>query len=180
MKVTQVLFLVLLQAPFGILAASGINFMDFYDELSARLACPTPEDFVAENPEFPLECVENSIPPWPLCLFHNVTYFIQGAVASANRCCDFENLEECRCPFKYKPKWQEVMTDWCANIETCPTNITISSATTSKVVDSVIGTDVWSKFLLEDFVVASLEDGEEDEVSTARELNYIELITFDQ
>lgn len=134
--------------------------MDFYDELSGRLACPSPEDFVAENPEFPLECVENSIPPWPLCLFHNVTYFIQGAVASADRCCDFENLDQCRCPFKFNPKWQEVMTDWCANIETCPANVTFTMS--GKAADSMMATDVWSGILLEDYVLASLEDGESE------------------
>mmetsp|Transcript_1301 Transcript_1301/g.2372 ORF Transcript_1301/g.2372 Transcript_1301/m.2372 type:complete len:200 (+) Transcript_1301:221-820(+) len=168
MKVIQspVLFL-LLQVPCSILAASSslrTDFMDFYDDLSERLACPSPEDYVAENPDFPLECVENSIPPWPLCLFHNVTYFIQGAVASADRCCDFENLEACRCPFKNNQKWQEVMADWCANIETCPESVTPLSATKVSAVDSIIATDVWSKFLLEDFVesMTGLDiDGEE-------------------
>jgi len=172
MKVAQVLFL-LLQVPCSIFAASRLNFMDFYDELSGRLACPSPEDFVAENPDFPLECVENSIPPWPLCLFHNVTYFIQGAVASADRCCDFENLEACRCPFKYNPKWQEVMTDWCPNIETCPDSVILSSAT-KVAVDSMIATDVWSKFLLEDFVeaTAGFDIGSEDEGDEVRHTNH--------
>ena len=73
-----------------------------------------------ENPDYDIECVEASIPPWPICLFHNVTYFVDSAISSASRCCDFGNLEECTCPVKFKKKWKVVMKQWCPKIATCP------------------------------------------------------------
>lgn len=93
---------------------------DLYDSFYDRFSCPDPVEFVMENSDYTIECVESSIPPWPICLFHNVTYFVDAAVASASRCCDFDNLEDCGCPLKYKEKWQDIMTDWCAKIESCP------------------------------------------------------------
>ncbi len=93
---------------------------ELYDSFYDRFSCPDPYEFVEENPDYDIDCVENSIPPWPICLFHNVTYFIDAAVSSASRCCDFENLDDCGCPLKYKEKWQAIMTEWCPKIDTCP------------------------------------------------------------
>mmetsp|Transcript_11129 Transcript_11129/g.14052 ORF Transcript_11129/g.14052 Transcript_11129/m.14052 type:complete len:102 (-) Transcript_11129:904-1209(-) len=68
-----------------------------HDSFLDRFRCDDPYDFVAEYEGYDFDCVDASIPPWPICLFHNVTYFIDAAVASASRCCDPENLDECRC-----------------------------------------------------------------------------------
>ena len=87
----------------------------------SRFKCGDPETY-AETYNVPLTCIENSIPPWPICLFHNTTYFIQAALSSASRCCDSEDLEECRCPVKYHPKFALEMVPWCAAIATCPNN----------------------------------------------------------
>lgn len=102
-----------------IVSAGFSTIFDAFDEISERLECPDPVEF-SEEYNITLSCVENSIPPWPLCLLHNVTYFIQASISSSNRCCDFTNLEACRCPFKEHPMFQEKMEGWCDNIETCP------------------------------------------------------------
>ena len=113
----------------------------WFDEawLPDALECPNATEFVSLNDDYTMECVENSIPPWPLCLFHNVTYFVNAAVSSASRCCDFDDLEDCRCPLKKHPHWQEVMGNWCEKIKTCP----IDFDSVPKELES----DFWSSFL---------------------------------
>eukprot|EP01083_Nonionella_stella_P062766 163191_1 len=121
--------------------AEMYDMFDVFDEISDRLECPDIYQFVEENPDYTIECVENSIPPWPLCLFHNITYFVAASVSSASRCCDFENLDECRCPLKNYDKWQMKMDNWCENIATCPTEIRV---------DGTLSTDAWTTMMMED------------------------------
>ena len=121
-------------------ARAQLNIYEVFYEISHNWECPDP-DVYANSTGIPLSCVENSIPPWPLCLFHNTTYFIQASVSSASRCCDFENLEACRCPFKNHEMWQAKMVDWCEEIATCPADITINDA---------LATETWSKLLMVD------------------------------
>jgi len=101
--------------------------------------CPDPMEFVDMNPQYPIECVDNSIPPWPLCLFHDIEYFVNASVSSAGRCCDFNNLTECKCPYKGYSFWEEKMTPWCASIATCPGYNQTSS--------SSLVTDFWATFI---------------------------------
>ncbi len=112
---------------------------DLIDMLWEKLECPDPVEY-ANATDIPLTCVANSIPPWPICLFHNITYFIASSVSSASRCCDPNNLEECRCPVKTHPQWLETMEDWCENIQTCPQDITVLPE---------LETDTWAKFMLD-------------------------------
>ncbi len=93
---------------------------ELFDSFFDRFRCDDPYEFVEEYPDYDFDCVDASIPPWPICLFHNVTYFIDAAVSSASRCCDFDDLEECRCPKKYHPKFMEAMEKWCPKIDKCP------------------------------------------------------------
>ena len=120
---------------------------DLYDSFYDRFSCPDPVEFVAENPGYDIECVESSIPPWPICLFHNVTYFVDAAVSSASRCCDFDNLEECRCPLKYKEQWQDVMTEWCPKIAKCPVS--------EDGIKTALVTETWGQALMDKIEEAS-------------------------
>lgn len=126
---------------------------ELYNSFTDRLSCPDPMDFVEAFPDYDIDCVESSIPPWPMCLFHNVTYFIDAAVSSAARCCDFENLEECRCPLKYKTRWQDIMMDWCPKIEKCPTPL--------EGIKTQLVTDAWSIQVMTD--VVGIRDGSDED-----------------
>lgn len=105
--------------------------------------CPDAKEFVEENPEYSLECVESSLPPWPLCLFHGVDYFVDAAISSASRCCDYQDNEECRCPFKEKMWWKNKMKGWCEDISSC----TVSEERRLASVDSKLETEFWTKYL---------------------------------
>ena len=111
-----------------------MSIYDVFEDISDMWGCPDPADFVKAYPLYDIECVENSIPPWPLCLFHNITYFVAASVSSASRCCDFENLDECRCPLKNHDKFQKKMKEWCPKIiENCP----------QMEIDSMISSEMW-------------------------------------
>ncbi len=127
-----------------------------YDSFLDRFSCPDPEEFVQEYSDYDIECVDASIPPWPMCLFHNVTYFIEASVASASRCCDFENLEMCRCPVKDTPTWLDVMGEWCPKIAKCPMpdgNMTMFSPLVS---------DAWTMNVMEGLMMGDFD--EEDDM----------------
>ena len=110
---------------------------DAFDEISDRYECPDPVEYSKEY-DIPISCVGRSMTPWPLCLLHNITYFIQASVNSASRCCDFDNLESCRCPFKERLNWQTKMKDWCDNIATCNMTGTPSNISTETWVGSIM------------------------------------------
>jgi hypothetical protein len=119
----------------------GAAYPNWFDEqlVPDALECPNATEFVSLNDDYTMECVEKSIPPWPLCLFHNITYFVNAAVSSASRCCDFDDLEDCRCPLKEYQHWQDVMGNWCEDIKTCPIDF-----------DSVpkeLQSDFWASFI---------------------------------
>ena len=124
-----------------------VSVYDVFDEISDRLQCPDPVEF-SEEYDIPLSCVESTIPPWPLCLLHNVTYFIEAAVSSASRCCDFENLDECRCPLKEKEQWQMAMEGWCEDIATCPMEWKGSALSTEAWVYSMMEEVCLSPYLI--------------------------------
>ncbi len=105
--------------------------------------CPDVQEFVSENPDYSETCVESSIPPWPLCLFHGVKYFVDAAVASANRCCDFQSNEDCSCPLKNRRFWKRKMKNWCEDISSCPG----SGDRRLDSIDSKLVTEAWTKFL---------------------------------
>ncbi len=111
---------------------------DLIDMLWEKLECPDPVEY-ANATDIPLTCVANSIPPWPICLFHNITYFIASSVSSASRCCDPDRMDECRCPVKSHPQFVATMEDWCENIQTCPKDIAVLSE---------LETDTWAKYML--------------------------------
>mmetsp|Transcript_9457 Transcript_9457/g.13893 ORF Transcript_9457/g.13893 Transcript_9457/m.13893 type:complete len:173 (+) Transcript_9457:76-594(+) len=85
----------------------------------SRFECDDPQDY-ADTYGVNITCAENSMPPWPICLFHNITYFIEASVSSASRCCNATDLEECRCPVKDHPLFAIHMAPWCDAIATCP------------------------------------------------------------
>jgi hypothetical protein len=116
-----------------------------------RFHCPDPEDFVIENPLYKIECVEASIPPWPMCLFHDVDYFIDSAISSANRCCDPDDLEACRCPLKYDVRWRSKMAEWCPKIDEC--------LTPDLDIKTELVTEAWAGVLMSNFPVPD-EDGD--------------------
>ena len=130
-----------------------------YDSFLDRFVCPTPEEFVEENPDYDFDCVDGSIPPWPICLFHNVTYFIDAAVASASRCCDFENLGECKCPFKNETMWRDIMMNWCPKIDKCPT----PQGDVSQLVSEAWTMDVMNILMEEDGMMMEDDGGDEDD-----------------
>jgi hypothetical protein len=96
---------------------------DPYESFFDRFYCTDPYDFVMQNTEYDIQCVSASIPPWPMCLFHDVPYFIDAALASASRCCDLENLDKCKCPFKTQQEFRDGMLEWCPKIETCKSSV---------------------------------------------------------
>lgn len=72
----------------------------------------------------PLECIKNIIPPWPICLFHDIDYFRKVAIDGSTRCCDGEaaaaDMSECRCPKKDTTKFVDSIGDWCKGVASCP------------------------------------------------------------
>ena len=74
----------------------------------------------------PLECIKNIIPPWPICLFHDIDYFRRVAIDGSTRCCDGEaaaaDMSECRCPKKDTAKFLDSIGDWCKGVASCPTD----------------------------------------------------------
>mmetsp|Transcript_27286 Transcript_27286/g.41063 ORF Transcript_27286/g.41063 Transcript_27286/m.41063 type:complete len:145 (-) Transcript_27286:75-509(-) len=120
----------------GIFHDSG--FLDQIDRWN--LDCPSVDDYIAENGNYTYECVDSSIPPYPLCLLHSVEYFIESAIASSDRCCDFSDLSECKCPIKESWWWKMKMGSWCEDIASCP-------ATEGGGGYSAMETEVWTKFI---------------------------------
>ncbi len=118
---------------------TGALFSDNQTDPFMKLKCPDPALFVEANPTFPLECVTNALPPWPLCLLHSPEYFINASVSSAARCCDFNNLTACKCPYKYYDIWQTKMMPWCEAISKCPVLV--------EAVDKTLVTDFWATFI---------------------------------
>jgi hypothetical protein len=130
-------FLIFTQLAVSILA--GGLFSNNETDPFTKLKCPDPSLFVEANPTFPIECVTNAIPPWPICLLHSTEYFINASVSSAGRCCDFNNLTACKCPYKYYDMWQTKMGPWCEAITKCPVRI--------DAVDENLVTDFWATFI---------------------------------
>jgi hypothetical protein len=130
---------------------------DLYDSFFERFYCPDPVEFIQENPEknYTFECVDAAIPPWPMCLFHNVTYFIKAAKASASRCCDPMNMGECRCPFKYDQRFKDAMLEWCPKIDSCPDFDNIK--------DSELVTEAWSNMIIYNLEGIDPDEGDETE-----------------
>jgi hypothetical protein len=73
--------------------------------------CPTDDKYTAE-------CLKSSIPPWPICLFHDAEYFVTQAKDGATRCCG-DDITECKCPKKDTEKFQGAIGDWCDGVKTC-------------------------------------------------------------
>ena len=76
------------------------------------LKCPTDDRL---DPK----CLINIIPPWPICLFHDVNYFLAKAEDGASRCCG-DDISKCRCPKKDTGKFQDQIGDWCKGVAKCP------------------------------------------------------------
>jgi hypothetical protein len=79
--------------------------------LFAFCSCPTDDRYSAE-------CLKSSIPPWPICLFHDAEYFVEKAEDGATRCCGGD-ITDCRCPKKDTEKFQEAIGEWCDGVKTC-------------------------------------------------------------
>jgi hypothetical protein len=132
---------------------SFLHEHDHEDEMSTFFSdfgswsCPSPDDFIASNPEYTSNCVESSIPPYPLCLFHDVEYFVNSAIASASRCCGNMNdadYEQCKCPLKSQLWWQEKIIGWCEDILECPDS---NMQTALRDGGAQLETEVWASFL---------------------------------
>jgi hypothetical protein len=76
--------------------------------------CPTATDH-----EYPKECLANAIPPWPICLFHSVDYFVDKSLDAASRCCGDDDISECKCPKKDTPEFLNKIGEWCHGVQTC-------------------------------------------------------------
>ena len=73
--------------------------------------CPTSD-------EYNQECLKSALPPWPICLFHDVEYFVSKAKDGATRCCTGD-LSECQCPKKDTPAFRETIESWCQGVQAC-------------------------------------------------------------
>lgn len=65
------------------------------------------------------KCLINIIPPWPICLFYDLNYFLAKAVDGSSRCCG-DDISGCRCPKKDTDKFKDRIGDWCKGVATCP------------------------------------------------------------
>ena len=128
----------LLLTQFAVAILVGAVFSENETSPFTNIKCPDPTLFVEANPSFPIECVVNSVPPWPLCLLHSTEYFINASVSSAGRCCNFNNLTECKCPYKYYDLWQKKMLPWCEGVSKCPVHV--------DAVDNNLVTSFWASF----------------------------------
>jgi hypothetical protein len=61
------------------------------------------------------ECLEFALPPWPICWFHSVDYFVSKSIDGASRCCG-DDSSACMCPKKDTPEFQDQIGNWCKGI----------------------------------------------------------------
>uniref|UniRef100_A0A7S2H0G9 Extracellular membrane protein CFEM domain-containing protein n=1 Tax=Helicotheca tamesis TaxID=374047 RepID=A0A7S2H0G9_9STRA len=84
--------------------------------LSCPLKCPTDDSY---SPE----CLKSALPPWPICLFHDVPTFVNHAIDSGTRCCkDDGDMSECKCPHKDEEKFKKYIGGWCDGVAACTTS----------------------------------------------------------
>uniref|UniRef100_A0A7S4IJP6 Uncharacterized protein n=1 Tax=Odontella aurita TaxID=265563 RepID=A0A7S4IJP6_9STRA len=77
--------------------------------------CPTDDKY---DPA----CLKSAIPPWPICLFHDVKFFVDTAMDGATRCCG-EDTSECRCPKKETGAFKDHIGDWCKGVASCKSDL---------------------------------------------------------
>mmetsp|Transcript_806 Transcript_806/g.1447 ORF Transcript_806/g.1447 Transcript_806/m.1447 type:complete len:152 (-) Transcript_806:113-568(-) len=68
--------------------------------------CPTDASINAQ-------CLEATLPPWPICLSKTAQEWVEHAKDAATRCCDPLNLGPCQCPVKNGPKFQAKIGPYC-------------------------------------------------------------------
>mmetsp|Transcript_1890 Transcript_1890/g.2619 ORF Transcript_1890/g.2619 Transcript_1890/m.2619 type:complete len:122 (+) Transcript_1890:123-488(+) len=78
------------------------------------VACSCPKD-----DSLPKPCQEAITPPWPICLFHSTDYFLAKSIKGYNRCCNPDDLSECRCPRKDTTSFQKHIGEWCEKVSSC-------------------------------------------------------------
>ncbi len=84
----------------------------FYSEADCPFfECPTDESY-------PKTCLDNVIPPWPICKFGTVEKFVAKAKDGATRCCG-DDLSACKCPKKDTDKFLDEIGPWCDGVSTC-------------------------------------------------------------
>lgn len=91
--------------------ANGVSVSALWSLAVDCFTCPTSDQY---DPE----CLKNAIPPWPICLFHDVDYFVEKSKDGASRCCT-DDLTECRCPKKDTPQFLDQIEGWCQGIQKC-------------------------------------------------------------
>uniref|UniRef100_A0A6V2FJ27 Uncharacterized protein n=1 Tax=Ditylum brightwellii TaxID=49249 RepID=A0A6V2FJ27_9STRA len=80
---------------------------------SSCMKCPTDDSY---SPE----CLKSVIPPWPICLFHDVPTFVEHSEDAATRCCKEDgDLSECKCPHKDSEKFIDHIDEWCEGVAAC-------------------------------------------------------------
>lgn len=89
-------------------------FLSFLNPINGWLSCfhcPTSDDY---DPA----CVDAIMPPWPICLFHSVDYWVENAIDSESRCCG-DDISECKCPHKDTAKFKERIEAYCEGVQKC-------------------------------------------------------------
>jgi len=86
--------------------------------LVVLLSSPVEALFCPKDDSLDPKCLENIIPPWPICLFHDVDYFLSKSLDGSSRCCG-DDISECKCPKKDTDKFKSKIGEWCAGVATC-------------------------------------------------------------
>mmetsp|Transcript_4651 Transcript_4651/g.6049 ORF Transcript_4651/g.6049 Transcript_4651/m.6049 type:complete len:144 (-) Transcript_4651:251-682(-) len=81
----------------------------------SKIGCPF---HCPRDDSYPPSCLDNVIPPWPICLFKSVDEWVEKAQDGASRCCGYD-LSECKCPKKDTDQFLDKIDAWCDGVDTC-------------------------------------------------------------
>ena len=94
------------------------------DHSAADDRCPT-------DGAYPTSCLQNVMPPYPICTYNTAAKWVQKATAGHAHCCG-QDLSTCSCPQKNSDKFQSKIDSWCAAVETCWVEEVVASSSELK------------------------------------------------
>ena len=104
---------------YGVESTTGQEDVNAVRNLPAQswADCPTTDGYTTE-------CLQNAIPPYPICLRKTAQEWVDEAVnVKYNHCCSSDDaeqpLESCRCPQKNSPHFLNKISTWCAGVKSC-------------------------------------------------------------
>ena len=103
-KVYISIFILALLGAFSYLSLNDKGDCPFFE-------CPTSDSY-------PQTCLDNVIPPWPICKLGSVDHWVEHAKDGATRCCG-DDLSQCRCPKKDTKTFLDTIGAWCDGVSTC-------------------------------------------------------------